>query len=137
MGFVPFGLAPWFHDYVGGINYPTVRPHCHVEIAKPENLWERTWNTINFIADDMFRHYYYMPQSQRAAERYVGHKIRPLQEIEKDISILLFNTHPAFEPGIPLPPNALEIGGIHAQNSNPQAIDEVNIRHNKSSTLKN
>jgi len=56
-----------------------------------------------------------MPLSQRIAERYVGHEIRPLHELEKNITILLINTHPAFEPAIPLPPNAIEIGGLHVE----------------------
>jgi len=63
-----------------------------------------------------------MPLSQRIAERYIGHEIRPLHELEKKITILLINTHPAFEPAIPLPPNAIEIGGLHAQPL--QATDE-------------
>jgi len=63
-----------------------------------------------------------MPISQRIAERYIGHEIRPLHELEKNITILLINTHPAFEPAIPLPPNAIEIGGLHAQPL--QATDE-------------
>ncbi|GAB1860212.1 UDP-glucuronosyltransferase 1-9-like isoform X1 [Camponotus japonicus] len=115
VGYIPFGLAPWLKDCVGGTNYPTVRSYLSVDTAKPEGLWQKTWNTIYYITDDFLRSYYYMPLSQRIAERYIGHEIRPLHELEKKITILLINTHPAFEPAIPLPPNAIEIGGLHAQ----------------------
>ncbi|XP_032676826.1 UDP-glucuronosyltransferase 2B31-like isoform X2 [Odontomachus brunneus] len=126
VGFIPFGLASWFNDYVGGPNYPTVRPHCHVGIAKPEGFWQRTWNAVNYIFDDLIRNYNYFPKAQQLAERYIGHKIRSLHEIQKDISIVLVNSHPAFEPAIPLPPNAIEIGGMHAQSS--RTVTDKKIR---------
>ena len=57
---------------------------------------------------------------QRLAEKYVGHAIRPLHEIEKNgIDILLLNSHPAFDHGIPLSPNILEIAGLNAQAIKP------------------
>lgn len=72
------------------------------------------------------RHYYFLPVAQRFAEEYVGHSIRPLYEIEKDsISIVLINSHCAIESGIPLPPNALEVGGLHAQIVQPIAGDII------------
>ncbi|XP_025268314.1 UDP-glucuronosyltransferase 2B31-like [Camponotus floridanus] len=115
VGYIPFGLAPWLKDYIGGTYYPTVRPYSCVDFAKPEGLWQKTWNTIYYIVDDFLRSYYYMPLSQRIAERYIGQKIRPLHKLEKSITILLINTHSAFEPAIPLPPNAIEVGGLHVQ----------------------
>ncbi|GAB1860214.1 UDP-glucuronosyltransferase 1-9-like isoform X1 [Camponotus japonicus] len=115
VGYIPYGLAPWLKDCVGGTYYPTVRSHVSAAFAKPEGLWQKTWNTIYYITDDFVRSYYYMPLSQRIAERYVGHEIRSLHELEKNITILLINTHPAFEPAIPLPPNAIEIGGLHVE----------------------
>lgn len=109
------GLTPWLKHYIGGPHYPTVRSYGFEAIAIPESLRQKTWNTFYYIADDLVRNYYYMPISQRIAERYVGHEIRPLHELEKNITIVLMNTYFAFEPGIPLPPNAIEIGGLHAQ----------------------
>ena len=61
-----------------------------------------------------------MPITQQLAEKYVGHTIRPLHEIEKNsINSLLLNSHPAFDYGIPLPPNTLEIAGLNAQTIKP------------------
>lgn len=122
VGFIPLGAAPWLKDFIGGPSYPTVRPYTSSDIAKPVGLWQKTWNTLHFIADDFIRHYYFLPVAQRLAEEYVGHSIRPLHEIEKDsLSIVLINSHCAFEPGIPLPPNALEVGGLQAQVVQPIA----------------
>lgn len=123
VGFIPFGSAPWLKDFIGGSSYPTVRPYAGSDITKSVGLWQKTWNTLYFIADDFMRHYYFLPVAQRLAEEYVGHSMRPLHEIEKDsISIVLINSHCALDPGIPLPPNTLEIGGLHVQ---PIAEDVV------------
>ncbi|XP_071573103.1 UDP-glycosyltransferase UGT5-like [Temnothorax nylanderi] len=125
VGLIPSGTAPWIKDYTGS-SYPTVRPYTSSGIAKPVGLWQRTWNTVYFIADDFIRYYYFLPIVQRLAEEYVGHAIRPLHEIEKDrINIVLINSHSAFEPAIPLPPNALEIGGFHVQAIKPIPGDKV------------
>ncbi|XP_012530233.3 uncharacterized protein LOC105833218 [Monomorium pharaonis] len=126
VGYIPFGPAPWLKDFTGGPSYPTVRPYTHAAIAKPIGLWLRTLNTLYYIADNFIRHYYFLPILQRFAEEYVGHVIRPLHEIEKDrINIVLINTHSAFEPGIPLPPNTLEIAGLNAQAVQPIAGEVV------------
>jgi len=120
VGYVPFGSAPWLNDYVGGPNYPTVRPYTHEANANLEGLWQRTWNTLYYMVDNLMRHYYFFPIMQRIAEKYIGHPIRPLHEVEIDsINILLINTHPAFEPAIPLPPNTLEIAGLNTQAVQP------------------
>ncbi|XP_025268342.1 UDP-glucuronosyltransferase 2B19-like [Camponotus floridanus] len=115
VGYLPFGTAPWLKYYIGGPHYPTVRSFPYKNLAKPINLWERTLNVLYYILDDLVRQYYYMPISQQITKQYIGHEIRSLFEIEKNITIILINSHSAFEPGIPLPPNAIEIGGLHAQ----------------------
>ncbi|XP_025990738.1 UDP-glycosyltransferase UGT5 isoform X2 [Solenopsis invicta] len=126
VGYIPFGPAPWLKDFVGGPSYPTIRPYTHAAIAKPIGLWLRTLNVLYYIADNCIRHYYFLPIVQRIAEEYMGHAIRPLHEIEKDsINIVLINTHSAFEPGIPLPPNTLEIAGLNAQAVEPFAGEVV------------
>ncbi|XP_072759090.1 UDP-glucosyltransferase 2-like [Anoplolepis gracilipes] len=125
VGYIPLGLAPWFKHYIGGPHYPTVRSYAYAAIAKPESLWQKTCNVFYYLADDFIRHYYYMPNSQKIAERYVGHEIKPLNELEKNMTIILINSHSAFEPGIPLPPNAIEIGGLHAQMIQPTSDEEA------------
>lgn len=82
-------------------------------------------NALYYILDDLIRQYYYMPISQQITEQYIGHEIKSLLEIEKNITIILINTHSAFEPGIPLPPNAIEIGGLHAQAVQRIAGEEI------------
>ncbi|KYN13191.1 UDP-glucuronosyltransferase 2B19 [Trachymyrmex cornetzi] len=120
VGYIPFGPVPWLKDFIGGPSYPTVRPYTYVAIATPIGLSQRTWNTLYYIVDDLIRHYYFLPTVQRLAEKYVGHAIRPLHEIEKDsINIVLLNSHSTFDSGIPLPPNTLEIAGLNAQAIKP------------------
>lgn len=135
VGYVPFGAAPWIKHYIGGPSYPSVRPYVHADLAGvPVGLWEKTWNTFYYMMDDLIRQYHYLPINQQFAERYIGHKIRPLHEIEKNISIVLINSHSPFDNAIPLPPNALEIGGMHAQIAQP-IPGEVSVMYSEVSTI--
>lgn len=122
---MPFGPAPWLKVFTGGPSYPTVRPYPSTAIASPVGLWQRTFNVLYYICDDLLRKYYYLPNAQRIAEEYVGHAMRPLHEIEKEINIILINSHPSFEPAIPLPPNTLEVAGLNAQAVKPIAGETV------------
>ncbi|XP_070530389.1 UDP-glycosyltransferase UGT5-like isoform X2 [Cardiocondyla obscurior] len=115
VGLCPMGSAPWLKDFIGGPSYSNIRPYTSSVSAKPVGLWQKTWNTIYYTVDDLLRQYYYMPNVQRIAEEYIGHSIRPLHEIDKRIDIILINSHPTFESAIPLPPNTLEVGGMHVQ----------------------
>jgi len=125
VGYILFSSAPWLKDLIDSPTYPTVRSYTHAAVTKPVDLWPRTWNALYYIIDDLIR-YYYLSIIQRLSEEYIGHTIRPLHEIKKDyLNIVLINSHPAFESGIPLPPNALEIGGLNAQAIQPIAGEVV------------
>ncbi|RLU25700.1 hypothetical protein DMN91_001857 [Ooceraea biroi] len=100
VGFIPFGPAPWLKEYIDCPNYPNMRPYGR-----------------------FYRYYYFFPASQRLAEQYVGHKIKPLRELEKTISIVLINSHFTFDNAIPLPPNTIEVGGMHAQVQSTTGVD--------------
>ncbi|XP_026831375.1 UDP-glucuronosyltransferase 2B1-like [Ooceraea biroi] len=129
VGFIPFGPAPWLKEYTDCPNYPNMRPYGYAAVMRPANLWQRTLNVLYYIIDDFIRHYYFLPASQRLAEQYVGHKIKPLRELEKTIRIVLINSHFTFDNGIPLPPNAIEVGGMHAQ---VQSVIGVDASHYES-----
>jgi len=123
VGFVPFGTIPWMKDYVGGQSYPNVRPYLYGSLAKPTTLWQKTLNIIYYIVDDIIRHFHFFPVCQHIAEKYVGEKIMSLRELERTISVTLINSHHAIDGGIPLPPNGIEIGGMHAQAESPVRIN--------------
>jgi len=110
-------------DYIGGPNYPNVRSYLYGSLIQLTTIWQKTLNAIYFILDDIVRHFYFFPVCQHIAEQYVGQKLTSLHELEKTISILLINTHCAINDGIPLPPNAIEIGGMHAQAQSPVKIN--------------
>ncbi|XP_072759513.1 UDP-glucosyltransferase 2-like [Anoplolepis gracilipes] len=122
VGYTPYGAIPWLKDFTGGSHYSNVRSYPYKDLAKPISLWERTLNALYYVVDNFIRHYYHLPISQQFAEQYIGHKLRPLHEMEKNISIILINSYSAFEPGIPLPPNVIEIGGLHAQTAGEETV---------------
>lgn len=128
VGFLPLGSVPWLNSCFGGPHYPSVRSHIYTSNIRLTTVWEKTLNAIYYIIDDSIRYYYLMLASQQIAEQYVGQKIRPLYEIEKTINMVLLNAYPTFDGAIPLPPNAIEIGGMHTQ---AQSVDETKMKYSE------
>lgn len=56
-----------------------------------------------------------LPINQKLGNTITAKELRPLSEMKKKISFVFINTHHSFELAIPLPPNAIEIDGIHVQ----------------------
>jgi len=92
-------------------------------LVKLTTIWQKTLNAVYFMIDDIIRHFYFFPTCQRIAEQYVGQTITSLRELEKTISVILINTHYVINDEIPLPSNAIEIGGMHAQMQSPVRIN--------------
>ncbi|XP_067012380.2 UDP-glucosyltransferase 2 isoform X2 [Anabrus simplex] len=62
----------------------------------------------------LFREFYFLPKQQELVKKYFKDpSIPPIQEMEKNASLLLLNTH--FSLGFPRPftPNTIEVGGMH------------------------
>ncbi|XP_012261904.2 UDP-glycosyltransferase UGT5-like [Athalia rosae] len=124
VGFTPFGSPGWVKDIVGGSNWPAFKGYENYQKAPPFNLWERTWNLIYYQVDDFCRKFYYLPREKEVAEAYIGRKLeKSLEDIEREMTTLLTNTHASFDAGTFLPPNVIEIGGLHVKDTKPLPQD--------------
>ena len=112
-------------DFAGGTNYPAYKPYHHSTDSTLSNVWKRTLNAVYYTLDDILRHYYYFPIVEKQAEKFTGRKTRKFGDIEKDVSIVLVNTHSSFDIGVPLPANVIEIGGMHVAKSKPLSQVEL------------
>lgn len=123
VGFVPLGVAPWVTDSTGGTNYPAFKPYVHSSVSSLENVWQRTLNTLYYKLDDVLRRYYYMPIVEAQAEKFIGRRAKNFLDLEKDVSVVLVNSHSSYDVAVPLPQNVIEIGGMHVQK--PKSLPKV------------
>ena len=62
-----------------------------------------------------FSHYWHMSSIRTTVQRLAFPDCPPLIEIEKNVSLVFTNTHPAFTYPRTLPPQVIEVGGIHCR----------------------
>lgn len=78
--------------------------------------------TINFVAAKMF--YYLNHQWPQSSVRSIVQRLAlpnspPIDEIERNISLYFTNTHSSFSYPRTLPPQIIEVGGMHCQPAKP------------------
>lgn len=67
------------------------------------------------------------PQGNEFSKKYLGEDILKEQDMDYRTSLLLSNSHFSFTRPRPLPPNVIEIGGIHITEDKPlPTVSELN-----------
>lgn len=87
------------------------------------NFWERLVNTIDYIYSEFIYKYMIENPGYAAAKAYFGNDLPPLSEIQKNISLMLVNSHFTYSLPRPLVPNIIEVGGMFL--GKPQKLSEV------------
>lgn len=79
------------------------------------SIWERIDNLFYSVWFRVYYHYVLLPKHDEVAKKHFGNDLKYIGDIERDVSLILVNTNPVFHISRPLPPNLIEIGGIHEQ----------------------
>ncbi|XP_073847612.1 UDP-glycosyltransferase UGT5-like isoform X2 [Musca autumnalis] len=98
-------LSPW--SYV---------PHGFTDYNDHMSFTERLLNTYYSLAEDLLREYHYFPQMDKMVQKYFGHlnvTIPTVSEMEKNISVMLLNSHTPLISARPLVPGIVFVGGMH------------------------
>ncbi|XP_046628500.1 UDP-glycosyltransferase UGT5-like [Neodiprion virginianus] len=89
-------------------------------------FFERLENTIANLYFDGSRKYYYMPQQQALANKYLsdtGKEVPSLEEIESQADLILLNSHHIFSTPRPYMENMKNVAGMHLKPSKPLPLD--------------
>lgn len=93
-------------------------PHILLPFTEEMSFTERVHNIIISSLDKLIRSTYYLPIQNGIARHFfkAEHKaglLPSVQEMEKQIAVTLFNSHPAMNTPLPSMPNHFLIGGVH------------------------
>merc|ERR1712136_244946 len=100
-------------------------PNPLMDMSDRMSLPQRIINTVStFMVDHFFRQQQKSPI--HAVVKTVLPHCPPMDDIEKEISLVLTNSHPIFHYPRTMTPEMIEIGGIHCKPANPlpPALDE-------------
>lgn len=119
--------SSWLADRTGMPDNPSYIPHV---FFVPEHdrmtIFERIYNTVLVNYARIFYRFYISKQTQDLAEKAFGERLPPITDVICNTSLVLVNSHHSLPVCRPLPPNVVEIAGIHIKER--QQLPKVNRR---------
>ncbi|XP_037960919.1 UDP-glycosyltransferase UGT5-like [Teleopsis dalmanni] len=115
-------------DHAMGLVTPwSVIPHLLLSHTDHMTFLQRTYNVYLSIYDNIMRSWFYIPKMQEMAEKHFGKHIAgplpSLRDLEKNISLMLINSHRSTDLPRPSMPGLLDVGGAHIQPVKPLPHD--------------
>ncbi|CAD7000184.1 unnamed protein product [Ceratitis capitata] len=115
-------------DHAMGLLTPwSIVPHLLVSYTDEMTFAQRAYNTYLSIYDALFRSWYYIPKMQEMAERHFGGYIEgPLphvSDLEKNVSLMLINSHRSTDVPRPSMPGLIDVAGVHIKKTKPLPAD--------------
>ncbi|XP_053958144.1 UDP-glucosyltransferase 2-like [Anastrepha ludens] len=122
-------------DHAMGLLTPWATvPHLLVAYTDQMTFLQRAYNTYLSLYDAVLRRWYYMPKMQKMAERHFGGYIDgPLPHVsalEKNISMMLINSHRSTDVPRPSMPGLVDVAGVHIKKRKPLPEDLQNFLDN-------
>ncbi|XP_073825818.1 UDP-glycosyltransferase family 301 member D1 [Musca autumnalis] len=122
-------------DHAMGLVTPwSVIPHLLLAHSDRMTFKQRFYNVYLSVYDAVMRRWHYMPRMQKMAERHFGPHIRgPLpnvRDLEKNISLMLINSHRSTDLPRPSMPGLINVGGAHIKPAKPLPHDIKNFIDN-------
>lgn len=114
IGTSAFGASKWTTDLVGSPNFASYVPHQTSLYSDRMTFWERMYNSLTFWFDDLAFALYYIPLQQRVMEQIFPNTTNwpTIDEIRRNVSLVLLNTHTTLGTARPYAPNMIEVGGM-------------------------
>lgn len=117
VGISAFGASKWTTDLVGTPNFASYVPHTLNHYTDRMTFWQRMLNSLTFFYEDIAHPYLFIPIQQKFMEHlFPEAKNWPsLEEIRRNVSLVLLNTHTTLGTPRPYAPNMIEVGGMQIQ----------------------
>ncbi|XP_055316609.1 UDP-glucosyltransferase 2-like [Sitodiplosis mosellana] len=117
IGLSAFGASKFTTDLVGTPNFASYIPFTINHYTDRMNFWQRMYNSLAYWFEDITLPYYYTPKQQELMEKvFPDAKNWPsLEEIRRNVSLVLLNTHTTIGTPRPYASNMIEVGGMQIQ----------------------
>jgi len=119
------GLTPWTADLVGNPENPAYVPNQYLSYGDHMTLWERTVNTLVRFVSPYLRNKLVLSKLDGVVQRFLGDPTVSLAEVEKNVSLVLVNSHYSLGHPRPLSPNVIEVGAMHCRPARPLADQQL------------
>ncbi|XP_034472230.1 uncharacterized protein LOC117779980 [Drosophila innubila] len=116
-------MMPWHYERMGAPIIPSHIPALFLGQSQDMDLGGRLANWFSFHALNFMYKWYSIPAADALVQYKFGHDMPSVGELAKNTSVFLVNQHYSLSGPKPLPPNVIEVGGLHIQKSKPLSAD--------------
>lgn len=118
-------LYPWGNDLIGNPENLAFVPNNLVDFVEHMNFWKRLSNVVynTYVKWNFNR--FTLPQDE-ILKKHFGSNAPGIRELERNLSLVLTNSHIVLNGAKPTTPALVEVGGLHVQDEGPD-IPAVNI----------
>ena len=109
------GLTPWTADAIGNPEHPAYVPNQYLPYSEDMTLWERTINSLMRVGSPIARRHFILQRLDKVVQNLFDDSSISLEEIERNASLVLVNSHHSLGYPRPLLPNVIEVGGMHCR----------------------
>jgi glucuronosyltransferase len=104
---------PWFSSFVGNPQMPSFTNTYLMPFTDHMTIFQRMTNFMihNYVL--YYRKFHHLPIMDNIAQKYFGKSTPSPSEIEKNISLVMVNTHYSLDYPRPLVLTMITVGGIH------------------------
>lgn len=114
IGVSTFGASKWTTDLVGTPIIPSYIPHTFNGLSDRMTFAERATNLLYYWYEAIAISTLYTPRQQDLLDKYFpGENVPTIEELKRNVSLVLLNTHVTLGVPRPYAPNMIEVGGMH------------------------
>ncbi|SPP79043.1 2-hydroxyacylsphingosine 1-beta-galactosyltransferase [Drosophila guanche] len=123
-------MMPWHYERMGAPIIPSHIPNLFMAQSQDMNFAGRLANWFSFHALNWMYKLLSVPAADKLVQYKFGHTLPSVGELAKNTSLFFVNQHYSLSGPKPLPPNVIELGGIHIQQAKPLPADLQRILDN-------
>lgn len=114
VGVVTSPMWPWANDMVANPDNPAYIPHAFSGISGKMNFWQRLKNTWTLLRSKWQFNHYGAYQDEKI-KKYFGPDAPSLSDLERNLSLILTNSHYSLHGVRPFTTAVVEVGGLHVK----------------------
>ncbi|XP_008191380.2 UDP-glucosyltransferase 2 [Tribolium castaneum] len=124
IGMSPMDLTNFVHEALGNPISPALFPDFISHYDGEMNFFERVLNTFYYVGSKLYFKYYFYPKIDEIIKEYFGEDVPPLEQMQRNASMVFLNTNPIIHNIRPLMSNVLMVGGgTHFEGDTPLPED--------------
>lgn len=136
-------LSQRFNSPLIGFRSMELRPMCHETIGNPTNpsyipvgstdfrlgFFGRLDNTLIYMVHAVLHNFVTLPRARRIVKKYVKNCLIDIEAAERNVSMIITNTHPILNGVRPIVPNYIQLSGLHLHEAEGDQLPVVSRFH--------